>query len=45
LDLAGNPFGPHSSSGGNSQVFYRSQATPVDQIQGIRIRLSWEGQD
>jgi hypothetical protein len=45
LDLAGNPFGPHSSSGSSSRVFYRSQATPVGQIQGIRIRLSWEGQD
>jgi len=43
LDLAGNPFGSYSSSGGNSQSFYRSQATPVDQIQGVRVRLSWDG--
>ncbi|MCP4450618.1 MAG: hypothetical protein GY809_04100, partial [Planctomycetes bacterium] len=43
LDWAGNPLGPHSSSGSSSQVFFRSQAKPVDQIQGLRVRLSWHG--
>jgi len=42
LDLSGKPFETRSS-GQSGHVRYQSQAVPVSQIQGVRVRLSWAG--
>jgi Zn-dependent protease with chaperone function len=42
LDLSGKPFKTRSSCRGG-HVSYQSQRVPVSQIQGVRVRLSWEG--
>jgi hypothetical protein len=42
LDLSGNPLNKRSS-GQSGPVYHQSQAVPVSQIQGVRVRLSWAG--
>ena len=42
LDLSGNPIETRSS-GYSGHVRHQSQAVPVSQIPGVRVRLSWEG--
>ena len=42
LDLSGTPFKTRSS-GYSGHVRHQSQAVPVSQIQGVRVRLSWQG--
>ncbi len=42
LDLSGNSFKTRSS-GHSGPVYHQSQPVPVSQIEGVRIRLSWEG--
>ncbi|MCF7973529.1 MAG: M56 family metallopeptidase [Phycisphaerae bacterium] len=41
LDLSGKPFETRSA-GYSGHVRYQSQAVPVSQIQGVRVRLSWD---
>jgi hypothetical protein len=42
MDLSGNPIETRSS-GWSGRFHHQSQAIPVSEIQGVRVRLSWEG--
>ena len=42
MDLSGNPIETRGS-GRSGRVYHQSQAIPVSEIQGVRVRLSWEG--